>query len=233
MNNALVRIIEALRRSSRILWITGAGVSADSGLPTYRGVGGLYEHDNSIDGVPIEDALSGEALQNQPDLCWKAIHQLEQAVRGAVPNRAHQMIAASEARFPYSMTLTQNVDGLHRQAGAQNVIDMHGDIYDLRCTQCLWRTRVSTYAHLKPVPHCTECQALIRPDVVLFGELLPTHKITALERACRTGFDVVFSIGTTSVFPYIAQPVILARRTGALTIEINPSETVISEAWLI
>ena len=228
MANQLTRVIEVLRHAKSVLWITGAGVSADSGLPTYRGIGGLYQEDNSIAGVPIEVALSGRMLQDRPCVCWKAIRQIENAVRGATPNRAHHIIAASEERFERVVTLTQNVDGLHCQARSKNVIDIHGDIYDLYCTNCAWRERAKTFAHLGPIPVCAQCQAPIRPDVVLFGELLPVKKLATLEQACRQGFDVVFSVGTTSVFPYIAQPVISARRAGKLTVEINPDSTEVS-----
>ena len=194
MTNQLVTVIEVLRHAKSVLWITGAGVSADSGLPTYRGIGGLYQEDNSIAGVPIETALSGRMFQDRPDVCWRAIRQIENAVRGAVPNRAHHIIAGSEERFERVVTLTQNVDGLHRQAGSKNVIDIHGDIYDLYCTNCSWRERAKTFTHLDPIPVCGQCQAPIRPDVVLFGELLPVRKVAALEQVCHQGFDVVFSV---------------------------------------
>ena len=228
VTNQLTTVIEVLRHANSVLWITGAGISADSGLPTYRGIGGLYEKDNFIEGVPIEVALSGRMFENRPHVCWRAIRQIENAVRGAAPNRAHHIIAASEERFERVVTLTQNVDGLHRQAGSKNVIDIHGDIYDLYCTNCSWRERVKTFAHLDPLPVCVHCQAPIRPDVVLFGELLPVRKVATLAQACHKGFDAVFSVGTTSVFPYIAQPIISARQAGKLAVEINPDSTEVS-----
>ncbi len=229
--DALTRqVIEALRDASRVLWITGAGVSADSGLPTYRGVGGLYEGNDTVEGMPIEVALSGEVFRRRPDISWKYILQIENAVRGARPNRAHEVIAASEKRFERVTTLTQNVDGFHRLAGSQNLIDIHGDLQELYCTQCSWRERVQTLAHIQGVPTCTRCGGTIRPDVVLFGEMLPTEKLRRLDEELRAGFDIIFSVGTTSGFPYIAQPVIDATRAGTLTVEINPSETEVSRA---
>ena len=222
-------VARRLRGARRVLWITGAGISADSGLPTYRGIGGLYEDNDTVEGMPIEVALSGEIMGKRPELTWKYILQVEHACRNAAPNRAHEVIAAAESRFESSWTLTQNVDGLHRKAGARNIIDIHGDIYDLYCTGCRWRDRPTDFDHLTVPPSCPACGAAVRPDVVLFGELLPETKVTTLTRELEQGFDAVLSIGTTSVFPYIAQPVLRARMKSALTVEINPGPSEVSD----
>jgi len=219
---------QALRRSERVLFVTGAGISADSGLPTYRGIGGLYERDVTDDGVPIEVALSGEMLERDPTLCWKHIHQIESACRGAQPNVAHRVIAALE-RTHETWVLTQNVDGLHRAAGSQQLIEIHGNVHRLACTRCGHRTRVDDYAALAIPPMCPDCGALVRPEVVLFGEMLPLPAVTMLGRELERGFDLVVSIGTTSTFPYIAGPVLQARARRRATIEINPGESEISE----
>jgi NAD-dependent deacetylase len=220
--------VSCLRKASSVLFITGAGISADSGLPTYRGIGGLYEEAQTPEGIPIEEALSGEMMRRHPAITWKYIHQIEASSRGASFNRAHSVLAEAERRFERVWVLTQNVDGLHRKAGSTNVIDIHGDVHDIFCTRCDYRTTVEDYAQLAPLPHCPNCGAPLRPDVVLFGELLPLSKVETLERELRRGFDVVFSIGTTSVFPYIARPVVEARMRRRATIEINPGETLIS-----
>lgn len=217
-----------LRGASSVLFITGAGISADSGLPTYRGIGGLYEEADTPEGIPIEEALSGEMMRRHPAIPWKYIHQIEASARGATFNRAHAILAAAERRFERVWVLTQNVDGLHRKAGSRNVIDIHGDVHQLLCTACDHRATVEDYSNLAPLPLCPECRAPLRPDVVLFGELLPLAKVETLERELVRGFDVVFSIGTTSVFPYIARPVIEARMRRKATVEINPGETLIS-----
>lgn len=218
-----------LQKATSVLFITGAGISADSGLPTYRGIGGLYENAETPEGIPIEEALSGEMMRRNPALTWKYIQQIEATARGASFNRAHSILADAERRFERAWVLTQNVDGLHRKAGSKNVIDIHGDVHHLLCTACAHRETVEDYSHLAPLPLCAGCEAPLRPDVVLFGELLPLHKVELLERELRRGFDVVFSIGTTSVFPYIARPVIEARMRRKATIEINPGETLISD----
>lgn len=219
-----------LREASSVLFITGAGISADSGLPTYRGIGGLYEDAETPEGIPIEEALSGEMMRQNPVLTWKYIHQIEASARGASFNRAHSILAEAERRFERVWVLTQNVDGLHRKAGSKNVIDIHGDVHDVLCTACEHRSTVEDYSHLAPLPLCPDCEAPLRPDVVLFGELLPRKKVETLERELLRGFDVVFSIGTTSVFPYIARPVVEARMKRKATVEINPGETLISGA---
>ena len=221
-------IAQRLKQSRSVLFITGAGISADSGLPTYRGIGGLYEQEETDDGIPIEAALSGAMFQRNPALTWKYIHQIESSCRDAGPNRAHEIIAELESRFERVWTLTQNVDGLHHAAGSRRVIDIHGDVHWLLCTRCAHRWRVESYAGMPIPPSCPECNALVRPEVVLFGEMLPMDRVQVLQDELSRGFDVVFTIGTTSVFPYIAQPVIDARRRGGLTVEINPGISEVS-----
>lgn len=221
-------IARTLRDARSVLFVTGAGLSADSGLPTYRGIGGLYEQENTDDGIPIEAALSGAMFQRDPGLTWKYIHQIESACRDAGPNRAHHAIAELERRFDRVWTLTQNVDGLHHAAGSEQVIDIHGDVHWLVCTRCSHRWRVQNYAGLAIPPSCTECDSLVRPEVVLFGEMLPMDRVRVLQEQLMRGFDVVFTIGTTSVFPYIAEPVVDARRRNKLTVEINPGTSEVS-----
>jgi NAD-dependent deacetylase len=169
-------------------------------------------------------------MRRNPSLTWKYIHQIEASARGASYNRAHAILAEAERRFERVWVLTQNVDGLHRKAGSKNVIDIHGDVHHVLCTACRFEETVEDYAELAPLPRCPDCRAPLRPDVVLFGELLPPEKVEILERELHRGFDVVFSIGTTSVFPYIARPVVEARMRRSPTIEINPGETVVSGA---
>jgi len=228
LEHELDRVVSYLRDANSVLFITGAGISADSGLPTYRGIGGLYEDVDTPEGITIEEALSGTMLETNPVLTWKHIHQIEAACRGASFNRAHAMIAEAEHRYERAWVLTQNVDGFHRQAGSRNVIDIHGDIHSLSCTACAYQTTVDDYSALSPLPSCPECSAHLRPDVVLFGELLPFHKVELMQTELEKGFDVVFSIGTTSAFPYIARPVLEAKHNGKPTVEINPGVTLLS-----
>jgi len=222
-------ILRAFRSARSVLAITGAGMSADSGLPTYRGIGGLYEEAITDDGVPIEVALSGEMLASDPSVTWKHIARIEAACRGAGPNDGHRVLARWESRFPRFTVLTQNVDGLHAAAGSRNVIEIHGDVHHLRCTGCAYGFTVASYESLPIPPRCERCDALVRPEVVLFGEMLPSGAIQKLQTELNRGFDLVLTIGTTSVFPYIATPVKMAALNRLPTIEINPGTTEVSE----
>lgn len=212
----------------RILFITGAGISADSGLPTYRGIGGLYNGNGTDEGYAIEDALSGGMLLERPEITWKYIAQIEANCRGAAPNVAHRAIAWLESRTGVTV-LTQNVDGLHRAAGSKNLIEIHGTLHRLVCVECGLRLEVPDYEELPLPPACPDCDSLVRPEVVLFGEALPEGAIQRLVETLDAGVDLVFSIGTTSVFPYIAEPVLWARQQGVPTVEINPGETRVSD----
>lgn len=223
--DAIVRI---LRKSRSLLFITGAGLSAESGVPTYRGIGGLYNVENTEEGFPIEEVLSSSMLAENPALTWKYLIQIGQAVQGAKHNRAHEIIAEMESHFPRVWTLTQNVDGFHRSVGTKNLIEAHGNMHSLSCTRCSYQVTLEEFTGLEVPPKCPRCGALVRPDVVLFGELLDGPGIATMQSELQKGFDVVFSVGTTSVFPYIQAPVRLAKEAGNVTIEINPCETTVS-----
>lgn len=217
-----------LGAAQRILFITGAGISADSGLPTYRGIGGLYHERLTAEGLSIEEALSGEMMTRRPDICWRYIAEIEANCRGALPNAAHRLIAALEQEKPAVWVLTQNVDGLHRAAGSKKLIEIHGTVHHLRCTECPHERDVPDFAGLALPPPCPVCGGLLRPDVVLFGEMLPQQGMDRLEAVLLGGIDLVVSVGTTSVFPYIAGPVWWAQQQGIPSIEINPGDTEVS-----
>lgn len=228
LERSAAQVTARLPTRGRLLFITGAGLSAESGLPTYRGIGGLYADTNTEDGVPIEVALSGPMFRRRPELTWQHIARIEEAVRGAEPNPAHRLIAALE-RDHDVLVLTQNVDGLHRAAGSTQVIDIHGDCHELLCTRCDYRETRQSYAGMVLPPHCPSCKHVLRPDVVLFEEALPSDKLARLARELDRGFDAYFSVGTSSLFPYIAGPMVQAVRQQRLSVEINPDNTPISE----
>lgn len=218
-----------LHNARRVLVITGAGMSADSGLPTYRGVGGLYDRDLTDDGIAIEDALSGAMFEHDPAITWKYIAQIEQACRDAKPNAGHYVLAHLAPQYERFCVLTQNVDGFHAAAGSRDVIEMHGNIHRLHCTRCGDRYAVENYAALTQLPpRCSVCDGVIRPEVVLFGEMLPDFAVRQYESALAQGFDLIIAVGTTAVFPYIAAPVEQAAQTATRAIEINPQNTPIS-----
>jgi NAD-dependent deacetylase len=179
--------------------------------------------------MTIEEALSGHTLRTRPDICWKYIYQIESACRAAKHNAAHEALVALESKFEQFTVLTQNVDGLHRSAGTKNIIEIHGNIQDLFCTSCGHKKHVTNFEGIKLPPDCERCGALVRPNIVLFGEMLPTRAVMRLYEIMDRDLDAVISIGTTSVFPYIAEPVLRAARRNALTIEINPGDTEVSD----
>lgn len=216
-----------LRGARRVAFITGAGISAESGLPTYRGVGGLYNEMTIDEGLPIEEILSGETFTKDPALSWKYLFEIERACRGAQPNDAHSTIAALE-RTHEVCVITQNVDGFHVAAGSHDVIEIHGRLRELRCTGCGVVSTQRDFDALTLPPHCAQCRGVLRPDVVLFGEMLPLRAVARYEAALRRGFDLVFAIGTTAGFPYIYEPVATSARAGIPTIEINPDRTPLS-----
>lgn len=227
--NEIERAADLFSHARRVLLITGAGMSADSGLPTYRGIGGLYDRAVTEDGMTIEDALSIDTFSRNPAITWKYVAQVERACRGAAPNAGHRVLADLASRFERLCILTQNVDGFHAAAGSRDVIEMHGNIHRLKCEQCADVTTVEDYAGLGPLPPaCAQCGGMLRPTVVLFGEMLPVREVSRYERALADGFDLVVTIGTSAVFPYIAEPVREAWRGGWPTIEINPQESDIS-----
>lgn len=228
MSNRIDEIARLIENAGRILFITGAGISADSGLPTYRGIGGLYEEQVTDDGIPIEVALSGEMLSRRPELTWKYLLQVESACRGSGCNLAHRIIAEIEKIKPQTWVLTQNIDCLHRMAGSRQLIEIHGRVDQVYCTCCHYEQTVKDYSGFAVPPACPRCYAGIRPRVVLFGEMLPEPALRLYHREMLRGFDLVFSIGTTSVFPYIAQPVLDVRRWGGKSVEINPGITEVS-----
>ncbi|HEX9164152.1 MAG TPA: NAD-dependent deacylase [Thermoanaerobaculia bacterium] len=202
------RAIEAIRRHKprRIVAFTGAGVSADSGIPTFRGPGGLWRD------FRAEDLATPEAFARDPDLVWQWYEWRRDLIRKAQPNAAHIAIA----ELPNTTVVTQNVDGLHARAGAGDIIELHGNIFRVRCVR-EGTTSVCDDPLDKLPPHC-RCGALLRPDVVWFGELLPED---ALARASVAiiGADLLLVIGTSGVVYPAAGLVSLAR---GISIEVNP-----------
>lgn len=225
MNDSMWRVIDQLREAERVLVITGAGISADSGLPTYRGVGGLY-NGHTEDGLPIEAALSGPMLQLNPALCWKYLAEIGRACVAAAPNAGHKAIAELQQRKPGCWLLTQNIDGFHLAAGSppQRLIEIHGTLWPLFCTGC-GRSSDDLTGHLsRPLPpRCDHCGGVLRPPVVLFDELLPEAGLNSLRAQQTQGFDVVLAVGTSASFAYILEPILRTRQNGGFTALIDPS----------
>ena len=219
-------LVERLGRVRSVGVITGAGVSAESGIATYRGPGGIYE--DPEEGDRTVDALTGATLARDPDRTWRALAKLARQSRDARPNPAHLAIVEMERRAERFVLLTQNVDGLHQAAGSRNVIDIHGTIDETECMTCAapGRMDASTLASLQAAPRCKGCGGTLRPRVVLFGEMLPVDKVARLTQEFHEQQpDVVIVAGTSALFPYIAAPAVSAR----FAVEVNPERTVLSD----
>ena len=227
-NQQIEQVVSFLENANEIMVVTGAGISADSGLPTYRGFGGIYDNKVTEDGMPIESALSGPMFQTRPEVTWKYLAEIERGARGARHNRAHEVLAEMELEFDRFWILTQNIDGFHSTAGSQNVIEIHGNMHRMKCTQCTYQEIHEDYTDFEIPPICPNCGAMVRPDVVLFEEQLPPQQISTLYRQSQNAFDLVISIGTSNYFPYIVEPVVRAQQNGIATVEINPGETNLS-----
>jgi NAD-dependent deacetylase len=209
--------------------VAGAGVSVESGIPTYRGRGGIY--DDPEEGDRVVEALSGPTLRRDPDRTWKVIAWKARLAHGARPNRAHDAIVEMERRAERFVLLTQNVDGLHAAAGSRNVIEIHGNTLRTRCTGCgaTGRLDAERLATLDGAPACGACGATLRPDVVLFEEMLPAAEVARLsEELLERSPDLLVVAGTTALFPYVVEPVLRAARRGMLTVEVNPEATDLS-----
>ncbi len=199
-------------------------------MPTYRGLGGLYNDKQTKEGITIEGALSAEAIVSRPDITWRYIAEIEKRCRGAKFNRAHQVIAELERSGKKVCVFTQNIDALHQQAGSSDVIDIHGDFHKLRCVDCSWQAQVEDYQNINSFPPpCPNCDSYLRPDVVFFGESLPLDKLARLEKELTRGFDLYVAIGTKATFAYIYQPLSLAKNLCRPLIEINPDQTLLSD----
>jgi NAD-dependent deacetylase len=210
------------------LFITGPGLTTESGLPHYRGIPGLLRK-TPQDGPLIEAALSPDALQQRPKLTWRYLVEIDRQICAVRPSRGHEVLAGLERRLERSTILTVNVDRLHQRAGSRSVIEMHGALHDLLCTRCEISTRHEAYADLPLPPLCATCGSVLRPDMPLFGEPLPADAFTRLEAELEIGFDIVFAIGVATMFPYLARPILLAKQEGIPTVEIGHTATDVSE----
>ncbi len=228
MLNFIQKASRLIKNAESIFVITGAGISADSGLPTYRGIGGLYENQFTEDGIEIEEALSIDIFSRNPQLSWKYLSQLGKSIVGKKFNFAHEFLAQLEQQKKRFLILTQNVDGFHLDAGNKNVIEIHGNLHYLICLYCNNRIEIKNYYNLEIPPRCNQCGNIMKPDVVLFGEVLPNEKVFQLEKELSINFDLLLVIGTSAVFPYISEPVIQYIRKKIPVIEINPVQTILS-----
>lgn len=214
------RVAELLSRAKYAVAFTGAGISKESGIPTFRGKDGLW---NKYD---PQELATPEALLRNPKMVWEWYAWRMGIIQKAEPNPAHIALAKFEEDGLLKVVITQNVDGLHQRAGSRRVLELHGNIWRARCTSCEFEKRLSRPPSKLP-PICPECGSILRPGVVLFGEPLPEDVWTrAVIEAMKS--DFMFIIGTScAVMPAAMIPQI-AKQRGATLVEINPDESLIS-----
>jgi len=208
---------DLLRGAEFIAVLTGAGVSAESGVPTFRGSDGIWK------GLSPRELASLGGFARDPHRVWEWYNLRRNTLRNVQPNPGHLALAELERRVPGFGLITQNVDRLHQAAGSRNVVELHGNIWDVRCTECeavFDRAGVD----LPPEPRCESCGAWLRPGVVWFGEMLPPRALAMAENWAER-CDVFLVLGTSAVVMPAAGLVSLALEAGAKVIEINIEAT--------
>ncbi|RMG47948.1 MAG: NAD-dependent deacylase [Acidobacteria bacterium] len=210
-----------IRNASRAAALTGAGVSAESGVPTFRGAGGLWE------GHRIEEVATPEAFDRDPVLVWEFYDARRTGLVRCRPNRAHEALAELERRISDFTLITQNVDDLHRAAGSRKLIELHGNLWRMRCTAGCgeWEDRRAPLP--RPLPPACRCGAPARPAIVWFGEWLDPADLAAAEAAAARA-EVFLVIGTSGIVEPAASLARTAAAAGARVVEINPEPTPLS-----
>lgn len=205
-----------LSDSKRVVVLTGAGVSAESGVPTFRGEDGLWKSHRA------EDLARPIAFESNPKLVWEFYNWRRELVKDCEPNPAHLALAKLEKLIPNFLLITQNVDGLHRKAGSEKLMEMHGSLWQVKCTKCTHARE--DFSELPEMPECPVCGHLLRPGVIWFGEpLLPGVVKTAIDQITQT--EIFLSIGTSSLVQPAASFSQLATDHSAITVEINLDPT--------
>jgi NAD-dependent deacetylase len=213
---ALLEAVSVLRDAERVCVLTGAGVSAESGVNTFRGPGGLWE------GHRVEDVATPEAFRADPELVWKFYNARRAGLRTVRPNPGHDALAALERRWSSERftVVTQNIDSLHREAGSENVLELHGNLRRVRCTGCL-KIEDRGLEPLADMPACSSCGALLRPDVVWFHEMLP-EGIWRLAAAALAKCGCLLVVGTSALVYPAAGLIEGAQQLDKPVIEVNP-----------
>jgi NAD-dependent deacetylase len=208
---------------TRLLVLTGAGISAESGVPTFRDASGLWENH------PVEKVATPEGFEEDPRLVWRFYSERRRKAKTVRPNSGHAALAVAEARMSDRFLLvTQNVDGLHRRAGSVRLVEIHGNLFETRCSSCHREPFPDDREYLDDPPRCEECAAhgrngLLRPAVTWFGEILDPmhlHRISTFVEEARAGRLVFLAVGTSGLVYPAAGLVLQARAAGA-------------EAWLV
>lgn len=220
------RAIEAFRKAKSVAVLTGAGVSAESGVPTFRGAGGLWRERSAA------SLATPEAFRENPRLVWEFYAHRRETLAPLAPNPGHYAIASMEERFARFTLITQNIDNLHRVAGTREIVELHGSIWRVRCANPSCGRAARSWENrdvpLDPLPpRCEACGGLLRPDVVWFGETLDPARLRRA-MAAVDDCDYLIAAGTSAVVQPAASMPMAAARGGAFTLEVNPEPTEIS-----
>ncbi len=208
--------LEKLEEADRIVFFTGAGISAESGISTFRGVDGLWNK------LKPEELANFNAFLKNPDRVWEWYQYRRKIINESAPNPAHKTIAEFEKYFDEVSVVTQNIDNLHRRAGSKEVFELHGNIERNYCVEC--EAPYYDGEETDSVPRCKVCGGLVRPDVVWFGEMLPQDVFAEGERRAAQS-DICFVVGTSAVVYPAAYIPITAKERGSYIVELNIEET--------
>lgn len=218
LEEAAGRIVEGGVRNAAL---SGAGISVESGVPPFRGKGGLWEKMDPMEFAHIE------AFRRDPTKYWSIRGPFVRDLRRIKPNAAHLTLARMEEEGYLGAVITQNIDGLHQTAGSKNVIEFHGNVRELYCMECRGRIRADDAPLDDNPPRCT-CGGVLRPDVVFFGEAVPPGPMIKSQEIAMS-CAVLLVVGTSGVVQPAASIPVMAGRAGALVIEVNPEETPLTE----
>lgn len=213
----ILEVKTRLAAARSVTVLTGAGISADSGVPTFRGTDGLWRN------FRAEDLATPEAFARDPRLVWEWYNWRRELIATKKPNPAHDAIAALERRFSRFWLITQNVDGLHRDAGSTKLSEIHGNIWTVRCTAC-GRIEDNRQVPIPILPTCTICHRLVRPHIVWFGESLAAEDLAKSYEALES-CDVLLIVGTSGIVYPAASFAPVAKSAGAFVVEINLDTT--------
>lgn len=215
------RLSELLLESTKAMALTGAGISSESGIPTFRGVQGLWEKYDIMEYAHID------SFTRNPAKVWRMLTELDETISSARPNYAHTALAELEKMGKLRMVVTQNVDNLHQDAGSREVVEFHGNARHFRCLDCR-RSHKREYVMAQPIPPRCECNGLVKPDVIFFGEAIPWGaNVKAFEMARQC--DLILVIGTSAVVAPASEIPVSAKQAGARVVEINIEETVLTD----
>ena len=216
---------EKLRQAKHVAVLTGAGISAESGVPTFRGAGGLWKQFRAV------DLATPEAFSRDPKLVWEFYNWRRELLAPLSPNPGHYALAEIERRVPHFTLITQNIDGLHKKAGSGNIIELHGNIWQVRCTGCE-ALKEDLRVPLPELPQCESCGSLLRPHVVWFGEMLDPQVLNAAFDAISE-CDLMIVIGTSGTVQPAASMGVQAKKSGATVAEVNLEPTPYSDVYNI